>query len=534
MTNVAADSCRVLVADKIADDGVATLKAIAEVDVRPGLSENELAQIIGDYEALVVRSETQVTRRVLEAGAKLQVVGRAGVGIDNIDVEAATERGVVVVNAPQGNTIAATEHTISLILATARHIPQADASLRAGEWRRKEFMGTELRGKTLGILGLGNIGYEVARRAVAMEMRVIAYDPFVSEGRAESIGVELASVEEVITGSDFITVHLPLNETTRGIIGSKEIARMKPDVRLINVARGGIIDEHALVEGVRSGKVAGAAIDVFTSEPPEADVPLFDDPRIIVTPHLGASTMEAQGRVAVDVAEQIVDVLEGRAARYAVNAPILSPEAMKVLGPYLGVCEMLGTIATQLVGGRVKSIEIDFFGEIADHDVTPLRSSIIKGLLKPISEEIVNMVNAGLVANGRGWAIEERLNSSHEVFRNLIQVRVNTSEEEVSVGGTLVHGGPHIVLINGLDVDIAPQVGGILLVCDNDDRPGMIGTIGTILGASDINVSSMQVARREPRGRALMLLGLDEAPTENQAAQIRAVDGIENLRIVRL
>jgi D-3-phosphoglycerate dehydrogenase / 2-oxoglutarate reductase len=528
------EPCRVLVADKIADDGIEVLLSQAEVDVRTGLSEQELAGIIGRYHALVVRSDTQVTRSVLEAATELQVVGRAGVGIDNIDIEAATERGVVVVNAPQGNTIAAAEHTISLIMATARHIPQADASLRSGEWRRKEFMGTELRGKTLGILGLGNIGYEVARRAVAMEMRVIAYDPFVSEERAASIGVETASVDEIITGSDFITVHLPLNATTKGMIGTTEIDRMRPDVRLINVARGGIIDEHALVEGVRSGKVAGAAIDVFTSEPPEANVPLFDDPRIIVTPHLGASTTEAQERVAVDVADQIVEVLNGRAARYAVNAPILSPEALKVLGPYLEVCEMLGAVATQLVSGRLNSIGMDFFGEIAEHDVTPLRSSVVKGLLKPISEENVNMVNAGLVAAARGWRIEEHLKSSHEVFRNLIRVRVNSGDEEVSVGGTMLHGRTHLVSVNGRDVDISPQPGGNLLVCENDDRPGMIGTIGTILGAHDINISSMQVGRQERRGRALMLLGLDEAPTAAQCAEISAVDGIENLRIVRL
>ncbi|MDP6058665.1 MAG: phosphoglycerate dehydrogenase, partial [Pirellulaceae bacterium] len=480
---MAESPCRVLVADKVADEGLEVLRRVGEVDVITGLSESELRDIIGDYEALVVRSDTRVTRPVLEAAVKLQVVGRAGVGIDNIDVDAATERGVVVVNAPQGNTIAATEHTISLILATARHIPQADASLRSGEWRRKEFLGTELRGKTLGVLGLGNIGYEVARRAIAFEMRVIAFDPFVSTEKAASIGVESATVDEIISGSDFITVHLPLNDTTRGMIGIAEIERMKPDVRLINVARGGIIDEHALVAGVKTGKVAGAAIDVFTAEPPGPDVPLFDDPRIIVTPHLGASTAEAQGRVAVDVADQIEDVLSGRAARYAVNAPILSPEAIKVLGPYLGLCEMLGTIATRLVSGTLGPIEIDFFGEIAEHDVTPLRASVIKGLLKPISEKTVNMVNASLIASARGWRIEERLNSSHDVFHNLIRVRVDTGDAEISVGGTMLHGRAHIVRINGLDVDIAPPDAGILLVCDNDDRPGMIGTLGTILGA---------------------------------------------------
>jgi D-3-phosphoglycerate dehydrogenase len=316
------------------------------------------------------------------------------------------------------------------------------------------------------------------------------------------------------------------------MIGEAEIARMKDGVRLINVARGGIIDEAALLAAVQAGKVAGAAIDVFLEEPP-GENPLLLEPRIIVTPHLGASTAEAQERVALDVAEQIVDVLSGRPARYAVNAPLLPPETLQVVGPYMAVAEAIGSIATQLVTGQVQSIAIDYYGEIAEHDVTPLRASVIRGLLRPISVENVNVVNASLVAQGRGWHIDERLRTSHDVFVNLIHVRVATSEAEVSVGGTFEHGFPDVVSINGLDVDVLPEPGAYMLVCDNEDRPGMIGRIGTLLGQNDINIRSMQVGRRGRRERAIMLIELDEAPSDEQIADVEAIDGIYNVRLVR-
>jgi D-3-phosphoglycerate dehydrogenase len=522
---------RILVADPIAPEGIALLRSVGDVDVRTGLTPDALIDAIGDYEALVVRSETQVTREVIDAAPKLVAVGRAGVGVDNIDLAATTERGVIVVNAPQGNTIAAAEHTLALLMVVARHIPQADASTRAGEWRRKEFVGTEIRGKVLGIVGLGNVGSEVARRGLAMEMRVVAHDPFVPAERATALGLESVEFEQLLELSDFITVHLPLTPSTAGKIGAAELAKCKDGVRIINVARGGVVDETALADAVRSGKVAGAAVDVFTSEPP-GENPLLGDPRIIVTPHLGASTAEAQERVALDVAEQIVDILSGRPARYAVNAPMLPPEALQVVGPYLAVAETVGAIATQLVTGKLTSIEIDYYGEIAEHDVTPLRASVIKGLLRPISEEHVNIVNANLVAQSRGWKIEERLRSSHEVFHNLVHLKVGTSESEVSVGGTIEHGQPHIVILNGLDVDLMPEPGSFLVACDNEDRPGMIGKVGSLLGMFDINISSMQVGRRGRRGRALMLIAVDEAPTDEQARRIEAIDGIYNVRVV--
>ncbi len=523
---------RILIADPVAPEGIEMLRAAGDVDVNTGLAADALIAIIGNYDALVVRSETKVTRPVIEAAARMQVIGRAGVGVDNIDLDAATERGVIVVNAPQGNTIAAAEHTLALLMALARHLPQADASMRSGKWDRKDYLGTEIRGKTLGIVGLGKIGSEVARRAVAMEMRVLAHDPFVPVERVRALGVESVDFEQLIMLSDFITVHPPLTASTQGMIGEAEMARMKDGVRLINVARGGIIDEAALAAAVASGKVGGAAIDVFTAEPPK-DNPLIGDPRIIVTPHLGASTAEAQERVAVDVAEQIVEVLAGKPARYAVNAPMLAPETLKVIQPYMAAAELLGSVATQLVTGKLESIEIDYYGEIAEHDITPLRASVIRGLLRPISEENVNMVNANLVALSRGWNIEERKRTSHDTFLNLIHVKVGTTGSEVTVGGTVEHGHPTIVIINGLDMDLVPVPGTFLLACDNEDRPGMIGRVGTLLGDWDINIQSMQVGRHGRRGRALMAIAVDESPTPEQLDAIEAIDGIYNVRLVR-
>ncbi len=525
---------RILIADPVSPEGIEMLRAAGEVDVRTGMSVDHLIACIGDYQALVVRSETKVTRAVLEAAKSMVVIGRAGVGVDNIDIDAATERGVIVVNAPQGNTIAAAEHTIALLMALSRHVAAADASMRAGKWDRKAFIGTEVRGKSLGVVGLGKIGSEVARRGVGMEMRVLAFDPFVPDERARALGVESVDFDRLIAESDFITVHPPLTSTTTGMIGADQIAKMKDGVRLINVARGGIIDEAALAAAVKSGKVAGAAIDVFTDEPIKPDNPLLGEPRIITTPHLGASTAEAQERVALDVAEQIVEILAGKPARYAVNAPMLGAETLKVVGPYMGVAEIIGSIATQLVTGKLQTIEIDYFGEIAEHDVTPLRASVIRGLLKPISVENVNIVNASLIAQSRGWNIDERLRSSHEVFVNLVHVKVGTSESEVTVGGTVEHGVPHIVLLNGLDVDIVPEGDAFLLACDNEDRPGMIGKVGTLLGQFDINIRSMQVGRRGRRERALMLIAIDEQPSEEQLEQVEAIDGIHNVRLVRL
>lgn len=524
---------RILIADPVAPEGIELLRTVGDVDLKTGQSPDALLATIENYDALVVRSETRVTRPIIEAGTRLQVIGRAGVGVDNIDLEAATERGVIVVNAPQGNTIAAAEHTIALLMALARHIPQADASMRAGKWDRKTYVGTEVRGKTLGVIGLGPIGSEVARRGLGLDMRVLAHDPFVAEERTRSLGAEPADFETLIAMSDFISVHVPMTASTKGMISTEQFARMKDGVRLLNVARGGIIDEAALAAAVESGKVVGAAIDVYTAEPIDPKNPLLGDPRIITTPHLGASTAEAQERVAVDVAEQIVDILGGRPARYAVNAPMLAPETLKVVGPYMSVGEVIGTVATQLVTGKLVSIEIEYLGEIAEHDTTPLKASVIRGLLKPISDETVNIVNANLIAQSRGWDIAESKRTSHEVFNNLIHLKLVTSDEELTVGGTVQGGRAHIVMLKDLDIDLVPEPGTFLLACDNEDRPGMIGRVGTLLGQIDINIQSMQVGRRGRRGRALMLIAVDEAPGDDQIAKIEAIDGIHGVKLVR-
>lgn len=526
-------SHRVLVCDPIADDGVAALKANgAEVDVKTGLKPDELRSIVDGYDALVVRSETKVTREIIEAASKLQVVGRAGVGVDNIDLDAATERGVVVVNAPTGNTISAAEHAIALMLSLARNIPAANASLRSGKWERGRFVGLEVRGKTLGIIGLGQVGSEVARRARGLDMRVIALDPFVPEERARSLGVELVSKEELLAQSDFVSVHTTLSEGTRSLVDAEELAAMKPTARIINTARGGIVNEAALEQALNDGTIAGAAVDVFESEP-VTDHPLFKLDRIVVTPHLGASTTEAQERVAVDVAEQILYVLNGEPARYAVNAPLIPAETYSYLAPYLPVARRLGNLAVQLHEGQMGEVEIDYAGEISQHDLTPLRASILGGLLQPISEDHVNVVNVDIIAQRRGISIMEKHVPTHQVYANLITVRLVSGGGSTEVSGTLAHDGPRIVSIDDFWVEVPPTEGYIML-CENRDRPGMIGALGTLLGEYNVNISFMNVGRHAKRGEALMVVALDDSLTPEQIERVREISGILSVKLARL
>jgi D-3-phosphoglycerate dehydrogenase len=526
-------TARVLVCDPIAEDGVATLKKFgAEVDVKTGLEPEKLKRAVDSYDALIVRSETKVTRELIDAASNLKVIGRAGIGVDNIDVEAATERGIVVVNAPTGNVISAAEHAIALMLALARNIPDANASLKSGKWERARFLGLEVRGKTLGIVGLGQVGSEVARRARSLEMRVLAHDPFVPEERARSLGVELATFEEVLRESDFLTVHTTLSEGTRHLIGEPELGQMKATARIINTARGGIIDEAALDAALREGRLAGAAVDVFEMEPLTSH-PLFENDKAIVTPHLGASTAEAQERVAQDVAEQVVAVINGEPARYAVNAPLISPETYSYLAPFLPVASKTGSLAVQLCEGQMESIEIDYSGDITQHDLTPLKAAIVGGMLAPISEEHVNVVNVDVVAQRRGMVITERRSPSHEVYSSLITVAIKTTAGETRVSGTLTHDGPHIVMIDnygGVDV---PADEGYLLACHNRDRPGMIGAIGTLLGKFNVNISFMDVGRGEG-GNALMVLTLDEPLSEAQLEEVKKIPDIFGVKLARL
>src|SRR5574341_767462 len=524
---------RILVSDPIAEDGVEALKrAGADVDVRTGLSPDELRSSVAGYDALVVRSETKVTKTIFEAADKLQVVGRAGIGVDNIDLEAATEKGVVVVNAPTGNTISAAEHAIALMLALSRHIPEANASLRSGKWERARFVGMEVRGKTLGVIGLGQVGSEVARRGRGLEMRVIAHDPFVPEERARAIGAELVSMKDLLKESDFVSVHTTLTEGTRSLLGEAELRSMKPTARVINTARGGIIDEAALKEALDEGLIAGAAIDVFEKEP-VTDHPLFASDKIVVTPHLGASTAEAQERVAVDVAEQIMAVLNGEPARYAVNAPLISAETYSYLAPYIPVAFKLGSLATQLHEGQMERIEIDYSGEFAQHNVTPLKAAAVGGLLAPISEEHVNVVNVDVIMQRRGMKITETIGPSHELYANLITIRVPSKANGTEVSGTIAHGGPHIVSIDEFWVDVPPSEG-YLLLCENKDRPGMVGAVGTLMGEFGVNISFMNVGRHEKRGTALMVLALDETVTQKQIARVAEIPGILGVKLARL
>ncbi len=524
---------KILVADPIAADGVELLRGAADVDVRIGLAREELIAAIPAYHALVVRSETKVTAEVFAAARQLQAVGRAGVGVDNIDLAAATERGVIVVNAPLGNTISAAEHAVGLMLALARHIPEANASLKAGEWKRSKFIGVEVRGKTLGVVGLGQVGSEVARRAKGLDMTVVAYDPFVSPERGAVLGVELAaSLDDVLARADFLTLHTVLTAQTRHLIGDAELRRVKPSLRLVNTARGDLVDIDALVRAVDEGRIAGAALDVFPQEPPDMASPVLHHERIIVTPHLGASTTEAQERVAVDVAKQILAVLRGEPAQYAVNAPMIAAETMSVLAPYIPVAEKTASLAAQLASGQMGNIEIEYLGDIAHHDTTALRAAVIKGMLGPVSEENVTIVNANLVAETRGMKIVERKGPAEEVYANLVRVHVHTSAGDTDVTGTIAHDGPHIVAINDFWVDIPPGDGWLLL-CENQDRPGMIGAVGTFLGKHDINISFMRVGRTAVRGKALMAVGIDDPIAPEQVEELAAIPNILSARVTK-
>jgi D-3-phosphoglycerate dehydrogenase len=522
----------ILVTDPIAQDGIDYLQQHTQVEVRLGLSHDELCKILPAYEGLVVRSETKVTADVIAAGTRLLVIGRAGVGVDNIDVESATQRGIVVVNAPAGNTIAVAEHTIGLIIAAARNIPRAAAALGEGRWERSKFMGVEIRGKTLGVLGLGRIGTEVAKRAEAFEMTVIGYDPYVSEEHASRIGVRIVDLETLITESDFLTIHVPATAQTDNLIDRTRLEQMKPTAWIVNCARGGIVNEKDLIDALDRGVIAGAALDVFAVEP-AGDNPLVHHPKVLATPHLAASTQEAQVNVAVQTAEQVVDVLEGRPAPFAVNAPPISAEAARVLGPYLRLAQALGNLSTQLAEGQMRSIEVDYSGEIAEYDTGPLRAAVVRGLLEPVSEENVTVVNASLVARSRGLRISERKTSAPEGYANLIKVLLDTERGSSVVAGTIIHNEIRVVQIDEYTVDLIPSDGYVILT-RHTDQPGMIGRIGTILGEADINISSMQVGRKERRGPALMLVSVDEPIPPASLRRIRDVPGFESVKVVRI
>jgi D-3-phosphoglycerate dehydrogenase len=523
---------KILVADPVASEGVELLRTQGEVDVKLRLDPKDLISIIGEYDALVVRSETKVTADVIEAGVRLQVIGRAGVGVDNIDLEAATRKGIAVVNAPTGNTIAAAEHTIAMMMSLARNIPQANESLRRGEWTRSAFTGIEVRNRVLGVIGLGKVGTEVARRAMGLQMHILGYDPFVSQEQANLLGIELSSLERIFKESDFICLHTPLTESTRGLIGEKEIATMKPTVRILNVARGELIDEVALSKAVDEGRIAGAAIDVFIKEPP-FDSPLLTNDKIIVTPHLGASTEEAQMEVAREVAEQVIAVLQGQSARYTVNAPFVLPETQAILAPYINAASYAGKLATQLAQGQLQNITLRYEGEIANYDTNILKAGCLVGILSPISEERVNLVNANLLATQRGLKITEQKGPAVEQYGSLVTVEIETSQGKTVISAAHMRGETHIVHVNEYWIDIV-AASGYMLFTDHEDRPGMIGAVGTITGKHDINIGFMEVGRLSARGRATMILGIDEPLPEQVITEINALPNVYQTSVVQL
>jgi D-3-phosphoglycerate dehydrogenase / 2-oxoglutarate reductase len=540
-------STRILVADPIATAGVTALRAIGKVDERHGLSNKELISVIGEYDALVVRSETKVTAQVIEAGTRLRVIARAGVGVDNIDVEAASRHGIVVVNSPTGNIVAAAEHTLALLFALARHIPMANASLRAALWQRTPYMGTELRNKTLGIVGLGKVGLEVARRSGkdGLQMHLLAADPYAVEETARKYGVELLSLEELLPQVDFLTVHTALTSSTRGLISGAELAKLRPTSRVINCARGGVIDEEALLKALETGRLAGAALDVFTKEPPlpeSAAGKLIQHPLVVATPHLGASTEEAQVNVAVEVAEQIREVLRGGTAQAAVNVPLILPETLRQLQPWMALVEKLGRLYTQLHPGPLERVELSVSGEIAAYDTRPLTAALIKGLLESVSESHVNLVNAPVLARDWGLEIVESRSTTAEQYANLVEVRVQMDTPPVlRLAATITWGEEHIVRVDQYATDFVPQ--GYILFCRNLDRPGMIGRVGTILGDAGVNIGHMDVGpiigptsggAKSPGGEALMVLSVDDAIPESAIEQIRQTKDIFNITSVRL
>jgi D-3-phosphoglycerate dehydrogenase len=513
---------KVLISDNLHPDGIAILERHPniEVEVRPGLSPAELKEAIKDADALAIRSATKVTADLIDAAPRLKVVGRAGTGLDNVDIPAASKRGIVVMNTPGGNTITTAEHAVSLMMALARNIPQASASMREGKWEKKKFQGTELLNKTLGIIGLGRIGSVVAERALGLRMRVIGYDPFIPREVAVTMGIEAVSLDELLARADFITLHTPKTKDTAKILNRKAFRKMKPGVRVINCARGGLVDEEALLEALKEGQVAGAALDVYETEPPPADFPLLQLPNVICTPHLGASTEEAQANVAVAICEQILEYLVYGTIKNAVNAPSVSQEALAQLKPYLTLAEALGAFQAQVVEGAITSVAVAYIGEVSKLDTKPLTHSLLKGLLSPVMHDEVNYVNAPAMAASRGIHISEEKAASAEDFSTLIRVTVRAGNEENMVAGSIFGKyEPRLVRINKFRLEAVPE--GHMLFIYNTDRPGVIGAIGTTIGRHNINIARMTVGQEKERGQNVILLTTDTPLTPECLKDVR-------------
>ncbi|KAL2321455.1 hypothetical protein Fmac_025834 [Flemingia macrophylla] len=546
----AGEKARILVSEKLGEAGLRVLREFGEVECAYELTAEELCRKISCCDALIVRSGTKVTREVLGAAkGRLKVVGRAGVGIDNVDLQAATELGCLVVNAPTANTIAAAEHAIALLAAMARNVSQADASLKAGKWQRSKYVGVSMVGKTLAVMGFGKVGSEVARRAKGLGMHVIAHDPYAPADRARAIGVDLVSFDQAISTADFVSLHMPLTPTTNKVFNDNTFAKMKKGVRIVNVARGGVIDEDALVRALDSGIVAQAALDVFTEEPPSKDSKLVQHENVTVTPHLGASTKEAQEGVAIEIAEAVLGALKGELSATAVNAPMVAPEVLSELAPYVVLAEKLGRLAVQLVSGGsgIKSVKILYRSARGpdDLDTRLLRAMVTKGIIEPISNTIVNLVNADFIAKQKGLRISEEkvvVDSSPEQPVDSIQVQISGVESKfasavsesgpISIEGKVKFGEPHLTCVGSFDVDVSLE--GNLILCRQVDQPGMIGIVGNILGDQNVNVSFMSVGRTSRRKKAIMAIGVDEEPNTDALDNIGAVPAIEEFVFLKL
>lgn len=523
---------KVLVSDNISQKGIDILKkAGLEVDVKTGLKPEELRAIIGEYDALIIRSATKVTEDIIEAAEKLKVIGRAGTGVDNVDKVAATKKGIVVMNTPGGNTITTAEHTIAMLFSLARKIPQATASMKSGKWEKKKFMGVELFNKTIGIIGLGRIGTEVAKRTQCMGMNVLAYDPFLSDERAEELGITKTDLNRIFAEADFITIHTPLTNETKYLINKDTISKMKKGVFIINCARGGIVNEKDLYEAIKEGKVAGAALDVFEKEPPEEGYPLISDERVICTPHLGASTLEAQENVAVAIAEQIVDYLINGTIRNAINFPSIPFDQVPLLRPYLILLERMGSFASQIFSKSIKQLQIEYLGEISSLNTQALTAAALKGILDPVLGEPVNYVNATYIAKERGIEVKEIKGKEAGDYQSLVRVILLSKDDKTVVAGTLLsRKDPRIVQINDISMEIIPE--GNMIFMRNHDRPGVIGNIGTLLGKNNINIGHMHFGRKEVGGIAYSVISVDAPLTDEIIEQIKKLPNVLEVKPV--
>jgi D-3-phosphoglycerate dehydrogenase / 2-oxoglutarate reductase len=524
---------KVLVSDPIDQVGIDILSQVAQVDVKTSLTPEELVQVISEYDALMIRSGTRVTQAVIDAGKQLKIIGRAGVGVDNVDVPAATRRGILVVNSPEGNTVAAAEHAVAMMLSLSRFIPDANQSVKSGKWDRKSFTGVEVYKKTLGVVGLGKIGAHVAGIARSMGMRLLAYDPFLSNERAEQLGCQLVELDHLFQESDYITLHLPKTPETFHLINAAAIDKMKPNVRIINCARGGIIDEAALAEAVQQGKIGGAALDVYEEEPLGESALRSLGKEVILTPHLGASTEEAQVNVAIDVAEQIRDVILGLPARSAVNIPGLRPDLMEKLRPYLQLAETIGNLVSQLAGGRIESLTVKLQGELATNESQPVVVAALKGLLSHALQERVNYVNASIEAKERGIRVIETRDASVRDYAGSLYLSAKGSLGEHSVSGAILGDKEiRITSINDFPINVPPNR--YMLFTLHRDMPGIIGKIGSFLGSYNVNIASMQVGRKIVRGDAVMVLSIDDPLPEGILTEITKVEGIREAYTVTL